>query len=239
MVNADGLAIEMGAVWQDSFENDDHFDEFEQKLKQPLLLAVEKGHYTLFQLLLDNGASVMNPDGNGMTALHYAAGWSEKSISTSRQFLEIVTRKGGDIEAQDSHGCTALHRTSARGNIEVMQLLIDSRANPNAKNNSDETLLLSAILCPWSAEKAKKVRLLLERGADADATNHVGQTPLHVGSKWSILPVVATLLELGVDVDAKDLWGETALEYSHRMDDQDTPNRRRIKELLPNAASKV
>ncbi|KAF8497808.1 ankyrin repeat protein [Russula emetica] len=56
------------------------------------------------------------------------------------------------------------------------------------------------------------LRLLLERGADINAQNRGGRTPLHFASITGKLEAVRLLLKHGADVEAKDNDRMTALQ---------------------------
>lgn len=59
-------------------------------------------------------------------------------------------------------------------------------------------------------------RLLLESGADIEAKNHVGQTPLHNALSSSRFKIVKLLLEYGADKNIPDNDGRTALDLALR-----------------------
>ena len=60
----------------------------------------------------------------------------------------------------------------------------------------------------------KKVKQLLEEGADVNVKDEKGRTALMFASWYSHKEVVKQLLEKGADVDAEDIYGKTALMYA-------------------------
>ncbi|MFN4149639.1 MAG: ankyrin repeat domain-containing protein [Candidatus Sericytochromatia bacterium] len=53
----------------------------------------------------------------------------------------LLESKKIDINAQDEYGHTALSISLNKGNIEIIKLLLDNKANPNIKNNLGESYL--------------------------------------------------------------------------------------------------
>lgn len=78
----------------------------------------------------------------------------------------------------------------------------------------------------WAAATSDdgEVRLLLGAGADPNARNHRGQTPLHVAAMSQIRcgdALMKSLIAGGADVNAADEGGVTPLEFAQRMDRSD------------------
>jgi ankyrin repeat protein len=108
--------------------------------------------------------------------------------------------------AQDNGGATALMHAALLGGPDVMRLLLDAGADPNAKNRRNATALL------WAVTDAGAIRLLLEHGADPNIRSIEGRTPLYLASTEPAgVDIVKMLLDKGADPNGKDLTGRTPL----------------------------
>ena len=61
---------------------------------------------------------------------------------------------------------------------------------------------------------ASKIKYLIERGADVNAKEQYGQTPLHYASYYNHIETTELLIERGADVEAKDEWEMTPLHWA-------------------------
>jgi ankyrin repeat protein len=175
-----------------------------------LLLAVENGHFELALALLKAGADP-NAAPAGFTPLH-AITWVRKPI-----------RGDGDPPPAGSGNMSSL---------DIVRALIAHDANINARLEKGESgrgrftttgstpFLLAARTCD-----VPLMRLLLDLGADKEAANADGCTPLMAaagvgalgdgdeaaGTEEESVEAVRVLLELGADINAVDQNGETAM----------------------------
>lgn len=62
-------------------------------------------------------------------------------------------------------------------------------------------------------------KMLIERRANLNATNHLGQTPLHLATMHHSETLVTSLLDQGCDITIKDGEGCTALHYAAQKND--------------------
>ncbi len=125
----------------------------------------------------------------------------------------------------------AISAAAIRGDVEAVRRLLASGASPNSFCETSDSF------CFWKAPQREtpilalcKVRrftdgcaacleLLRDAGADLEATDGYGLTPLHYAARRGDTKMVSLLVEAGVDVDAKTLDKETALHYAARGGD--------------------
>jgi len=58
--------------------------------------------------------------------------------------VELLLKKGANVNAKDKYGGTALMYAAVKGHKEVVELLIENGADVNAKNIMGKTALMSA-----------------------------------------------------------------------------------------------
>jgi serine/threonine-protein phosphatase 6 regulatory ankyrin repeat subunit B len=116
--------------------------------------------------------------------------------------------RGADPNALDSEGISVLAHAAARGNLQILQALVEHGADVRARDRNGDTPLLSAVTYPLL--DVAVVKFLVEHGADLNAENH-GWNVLRGASYLGNPSVVRFLLDQGVDVNGKDQEGQTAL----------------------------
>jgi ankyrin repeat protein len=116
--------------------------------------------------------------------------------------LRSLLKQGGDANAAQADGMTALHWAAARGDAQSVRTLVFAGARLEAatRNGNYTPLHLAA-----QAGRGATVRALLEAGANPNAaTNTGGATPLHMAAAQGDLEAVTALLEFKATVDARD-----------------------------------
>jgi len=103
----------------------------------PLMFAAwyaRDGKYETIKTLLEHGAKVDHKkDGNGSTALHYAAMYSGKEV------INLLISYGADVNAKREYQITPLHQAAMLTNIEATKALVEHGADIFAKTFCDET----------------------------------------------------------------------------------------------------
>lgn len=121
---------------------------------------------------IKKGADVNTRDAiYGNTPLHWATAFGNKEIA------KLLVDNGADTNAKDDNAFTPLHYAVNNNNKEMAKILINN-SNVNAKNINGDTPLHVATQNDINYEdKQDIINLLLENGADAEATNNEGKTP--------------------------------------------------------------
>jgi ankyrin repeat protein len=116
-------------------------------------------------------------------------------------------------------GGTPFLLASIAADIDVMQLLLANGADPSIATADGTTpLMLAAGLTHYDAESRapeakhlEAVKLLVGLGADVNAINSVGNTPLHGGAFGGFNSVIEYLASHGATLNVKNKEGQTPL----------------------------
>lgn len=162
----------------------------------------------LLRVLLQYHPNTNGVDENGSTALHFVANWG------CHELTELFLRNGADIEAQDSNGHTPLFRAVMNNYFEAARVLLAYNANTESRPGlgMDTPLLLA--LHSENRPANCMTKLLLEYGADPQAPDKYGNTPLHVAARVGETDIGRQLIEMGVDVNRLNDRQETALQIA-------------------------
>jgi Ankyrin repeats (many copies) len=114
-------------------------------------------------------------------------------------------------------GDTALHVAAAAYRAEIVRRLVASGADVHARSRlGDEALHAAAVGIPgsptWDPQaQAATIVTLIEAGANPNAVDRNGVTPLHRAARTRCAAAVRTLLEHGADPTRKNKHGSTPM----------------------------
>jgi ankyrin repeat protein len=158
----------------------------------PVADAAMRGDATEVRTLLRSGADVNAAQGDGMTALHWAAELDDAGMA------EILLAAGANVRAVTRLGdYTPLHVAARARAGGVARALLVGGADPEARTSTGGATPLH-----FAAESGAEdvVAALTEHGADVEATEGMWlQTPLMFASAAGHAPVVTALLQAGAD----------------------------------------
>ncbi len=113
--------------------------------------------------------------------------------------IKALLDEGVSANTEGPDGITPLMAAAETGSLDAMKMLIERRADVNARNTYGSTALM------WSVADAKKVRLLLDHGADVNVVAQSGRTALIAASFTNpSAEVVRMLLGKGANVVVMD-----------------------------------
>jgi hypothetical protein len=123
-----------------------------------LIRAAEAGNISHLEKLLALNVWIDFYSKDGQSVLHKAI--QAKKLNS----VKFLISKGADVNLQDSNGNSPLHLLSSDvGNLEIIKILLENKANFELKNNNGETALMKAI----SANNTEVVKIISEQTPSA------------------------------------------------------------------------
>jgi ankyrin repeat protein len=169
--------------------------------------CVSEGYIEIAQLLIQHGVDMSPVNYFGHTTLMEAIGGESEET-----WVRLLVDAGADICASTSTGHTILSCATTCGELSTVQFLLERGAIPTTRDCGGNTLLHNCVHCEPASRSAAKLGLLLEAGLNIEATNNLGETPLHYAAKWRNADYVFQLLQRGANVDAINIAGRTPLQ---------------------------
>jgi ankyrin repeat protein len=160
--------------------------------KSPVADAAMRGDSETVKTLLKQGADVNAPQGDGMTALHWAAQRGDVDLA------KLLLYGGARVAAVTRIGqYTPLHLAAGAGSEAVVRALLEAGANVNATTtNTGATPLHMAA----ASGNPAVINALLDHGADINAKEaEWGQTPLIFAAANNRIEAIKTLMQRGAD----------------------------------------
>uniref|UniRef100_A0A1A8HZX3 non-specific serine/threonine protein kinase n=3 Tax=Nothobranchius TaxID=28779 RepID=A0A1A8HZX3_NOTKU len=221
--------------------SDDTLDEEDSFVMKAIIHAINDDNVPGLQHLLGslNSYDVNQPNKHGTPPLLIAAGCGNVQI------IEVLMRKGADIQANDKTGANAVYHAARHGHVDTLRFLHDNRCPLDVQDKCGETALhvaarygnvdVVSYLCSirsnpnltdleketplhcaaWHGYSAV-ARALCQAGCLVDAKNRDGETPLLTASARGFVDIVECLVEHQADLEARDKDDHTALHLAVR-----------------------
>ncbi|CAH3161140.1 unnamed protein product [Porites evermanni] len=203
--------------------------------RTPFHYAAEGGKVRNLLRLIEHGVDVLQKDEHGYSALHLAA--SNGHTNSVRLLIEHGADVNEFTSSLDEPGYTPLMLAAEKGNLQTVQVLLQNAGDPHrgnemawlplhfaAKGDHTEMVkfllehdgnVLAATACGKTvlhlATRLDLVMILVYRGANIQAKDILGRTPLHVAAEKGQSDTVNYLLDHGADVNSRDRNGLLAL----------------------------
>jgi ankyrin repeat protein len=208
--------------------------------RTPLSFAAERGSISVLETLLANKADVNKADKSGDTVLAWAARYNQDKIVERLGDVQSV-----QLNSRNTSGFTPLCVAASSGHVEIVDTLLrlaatratveegqDTRGGIRSVRN---TLLetrttegqTALMLGAWNGHD-NVVIALLRAGANVNALDNMGFTPISQAAERGEEQVVKILLDNEADANAKDVEGNTPLAKVSML---------RLKHILRGAAA--
>ncbi|MDA3838253.1 MAG: ankyrin repeat domain-containing protein [Candidatus Delongbacteria bacterium] len=202
-----------------------------------LMIVVKNGDLDMTKYLISEGADVNQYDKNCWTPVSYASYYNKNEIldflllqngrkeDIKKKWPEIVRAAYNgnikqinnfisasiDVNTMNYLGRSALHYASERGNIELVEILINNGADVNLKDKNGVTPLMEA-----SEKNVELVKSLLNAGADVNLYSNYRKNALIYAVEKDRGDIVKFLLGNGADTSIMTKSGRNAFDYVKR-----------------------
>jgi ankyrin repeat protein len=211
--------------------------------ESPLVAALVREQMDIARLLMERGANV-NPENTGDLGERPL---TEAVALGDLALVKLILNRGGEINYTAKSGTTALAMAAAKGNLSLMQFLLSRGARIDKAADTDLWLLKGALvsgklpvvelvlakgytlqemtsdllLMAIRSNAPEVIKKVLDAGADLEAPDREGNTPLFFAINQHKEQSVLVLLDKKAQVNRKNKDNKTSLDLALMHDKRD------------------
>jgi ankyrin repeat protein len=190
----------------------------------PLVCAARKAHVDMVELLLVNGAEItskqVRENFGTITVIDHAL------FGGSLEVVRMLVEKGAGVDPKSGlQTWSFVSRAIELNRLEVVKMLLANGLNANEGLPQSHTLGstpvnawrysgFTPLMVACATGRVKIAKFLLNKGADVDHRNKIGETALFIATMHGKMECVKLLLAYGANVNASDKHGSTALNMN-------------------------
>lgn len=175
----------------------------------PLHAAARSCKALVTELLLLHGADVNRTDHDLVPPLDCASRAVSTHPGAAEDTVQTLLAHGADVQGIAS--AESMGHAINGYSVRLARLLLDAGASPDAKNQDGHPVIVSAAMV---AGAGLVLEVLLDHGADVNATCEYGDTALMVAAQCGFLDTVKTLVARGADLTIVDQDGYSVFAYA-------------------------
>jgi ankyrin repeat protein len=151
----------------------------------------------------------------------------EKGADPNAPYTKTVPPRQAQGNINVAPGSTALYRAVRAGDLAAVQLLVSSGADPSQalKDGSSPLMAAAGLGAPRGGDEEVTeagdrndpidvMRVLIGKGADVNAANDAGMTPMHFAAQRGSDRIIEFLAAQGARLDVKNKQGRTPSELA-------------------------
>jgi ankyrin repeat protein len=160
---------------------------------------IQAGNESAALKMIDGGADVNQPQGDGATALDWATYRLDVGL------VKVLLKHGANPNAMNSFGSSPLSEAVKAANVELVRMLLDAGAHADESNADGQTPLMLAA----HNGAVPMAKLLLRHGANVNAREQWrGQTALMWAAAQDYPQMVRLLVQHGARINIREAYND-------------------------------